>query len=113
MLAVSPLAAGFLTVFPCETRPGTSTLNYLAGEAVDRVPVHLEVAEHQPVPLTQAEVSLQAEVARTYTEVRTTQLRLDFARKNVESQRETSGRATPVSSRKPPSARPSSGSKAP
>lgn len=34
-------------------------------------------------------VSLQAEVATTYTEVRTTQLRLEFAHDNVESQRET------------------------
>ena len=34
-------------------------------------------------------VSLQAEVAATYTDVRTTQLRLEFARDNVASQRET------------------------
>jgi NodT family efflux transporter outer membrane factor (OMF) lipoprotein len=34
-------------------------------------------------------VSLQAEVAVTYAEVRTTQLRLEFARDNVDSQRET------------------------
>ena len=25
---------GFVTVFPCGTRPGTSSVNYLAGEAV-------------------------------------------------------------------------------
>ncbi len=34
-------------------------------------------------------VSLQAEVAVTYVDIRTTQLRLDFARDNVESQKET------------------------
>lgn len=34
-------------------------------------------------------VSLQAEVAVTYVEIRTTQLRLEFARDNVESQKET------------------------
>jgi len=32
--AVEPSAQGFLTVYPCGTRPGTSSLNYTAGKVV-------------------------------------------------------------------------------
>jgi len=31
---VDPTAGGFVTVYPCGTRPGTSNLNYTSGQTV-------------------------------------------------------------------------------